>query len=82
MKLSHSSKPPKKQGKNFRPKQKEPKLPEKARSKRYERKKKKKNYSPHPNLNPSLLEIHSGFYPWGSVGFVKCSAQHVRNARN
>jgi hypothetical protein len=23
-----------------------------------------------------------GFYPWGSVGFIKCSAQHVRNMRN
>jgi hypothetical protein len=29
-----------------------------------------------------LLGIHSGFYPWGSVGFIKRSAQRVRNVRN
>jgi hypothetical protein len=29
-----------------------------------------------------MLGIHSGFYPWGSVGIVKCSAQCVRNTRN
>jgi hypothetical protein len=42
-------------------------------------------YSTQINLFSScqtMLEIHSGFYPWGSVGFVKCSAQHVRNVRN
>jgi hypothetical protein len=30
----------------------------------------------------NLLGIRSGFYPWGSVGFVKRSAQRVRNVRN
>jgi hypothetical protein len=30
----------------------------------------------------SLLRICLGFYPWGSVGFVKCSAQGVRDMRN
>jgi hypothetical protein len=29
-----------------------------------------------------VLGIRSGFYPWGSVGFVKRSAQRVRNMRN